>query len=312
MAPPPRIAVLGTLTRDTTTYADGSRSENLGGLFYTLLTLAHLFDGRAGILPVANVGADLVDTVQAALRLPGLDLAGLRPVAPPNNHVFLTYRSPEVRDEVLVGLVPPVDLEHCRCAAGAHRLLVNLTSGRDIRLETLRAFRREFAAEIQLDVHSLTLDIEPGGRRVLRRPADWQAWVECADWVQMNETEARLLGGDGAALEGFATRLLELGPRGVMVTLAGRGCLAAWRQGGDVRHLQVDAAVHPEPAYPTGCGDVFGASFAFAQMSGAATADAVCFANAVASLKASFEPYAELARLRHLAAPYLQRWVPGA
>ena len=104
------IAVLGTMTRDTTVYMDGTRSENLGGLFYTLFTLAHLLAGRSRILPVANVGADLFATVQEVLRLPGLDLSAIRRVEQPNNHVHLTYRGAEARDEVLVGLVPPVEI----------------------------------------------------------------------------------------------------------------------------------------------------------------------------------------------------------
>ena len=108
LRPMPSVAVLGTLTHDTTVYPDGSRSENLGGLHYALLTLAHLFEGRARIQPVVNVGADVWDEVRAALDLPGMDHSFLRRVPEPNNHVFLTYRSAEEREEILVGLVPPV------------------------------------------------------------------------------------------------------------------------------------------------------------------------------------------------------------
>ena len=75
--------MLGTLTRDTTIYADGTRTENLGGLVYTLSTLAHLFEGRARILPIANVGADLYSTVLAALDLPGVDSMLVRRVPGP-------------------------------------------------------------------------------------------------------------------------------------------------------------------------------------------------------------------------------------
>src|SRR5262245_43296364 len=99
MPHPPTIAVLGTLTRDTTVYADGTRTENLGGLLYTLATLAHLFEGGATILPVANVGEDFADTVRAALELPGFDLRHVRTVPVPNNHVHLTYRDASARDE---------------------------------------------------------------------------------------------------------------------------------------------------------------------------------------------------------------------
>jgi sugar/nucleoside kinase (ribokinase family) len=227
-----------------------------------------------------------------------------------NNHVHLTYRGPDKRDEILVGLVPPVDLQHGSLALGADHLLVNLTSGRDIELETLRALRARFAGVQQLDVHSLTLDIAPGGLRVLRRPEDWQSWARCADWVQMNETEADLL-GDGSPAEEFAAQVLELGPRGVLITLGARGCLARWREGSGTRTLALEAEQHPVVPYATGCGDVFGASFAYALISQASIENAVRLANALASIKACFEPYSELAELRRRGAPSLARYLPG-
>jgi len=303
----PTIAVLGTLTRDTTTYADGSQSENLGGLLYTLSTLAHLFAGAARILPVANVGEDLYPRVMAALEMPGIDPVLVRRVPVPNNHVFLTYRDAETRDEVLVGLVPPISAEHARRAAGVDWVLVNLTSGRDLELETLQELRRAHRGTLQLDIHSLTLDIAPGGLRVLRCPEGWEDWVACADWVQVNETEANLLGA-GVSPAAFAARVLGLGPRGVLVTLGARGCYAAWREAdGTLRELEQATPHHPHPAYPTGCGDVFGASFGWALLNGASVAGAVEFANGVASTKAGLEPYVELQRIRDHAAEHLAR-----
>ncbi len=307
----PSIAVLGTLTRDTTVYADGSRSENLGGTHYALLTLASLFEGRARIVPVANVGEDAYDTIHAALDLPGFDRSALRRVPVANNHVYLTYRSAEEREEVLVGLVPPVSAVHCEAVHDVDWMLVNLTSGRDIELDTLRALRARAFTGLQLDVHSLTLGFEDDGRRVLRKPPDWEAWVACADWVQMNETEASLL-GDGCPVDEMARRVVDLGPRGVLITLGARGCYGAWRAGGEVRTLRLAAAENPEPAYPTGCGDVFGASFAFALLRGAAPESALAFANAAAGAKACHEPYRELHRLRVHAADALARFVPEA
>jgi sugar/nucleoside kinase (ribokinase family) len=298
------------MTCDTTVYADGSRSENLGGLLYTLSTLAYLAEGRLRILPVANVGADLFETVTSALALPGVDTSCLRRVDVPNNHVYLTYLDAETRDEVLVGLVPPVDLAHALRAQEAAWLLVNLTSGRDIDLETFTALRHQYPGTVHLDVHSLTLGFTAGGRRVLERPVHWREWIACADWVQMNETEALLL-GEGIPPERFARETLDLGPQGVLVTLGRHGCLAAWREDG-LRHLRLPATHHPNPPYPTGCGDVFGATFAYARLQGAPVADAIALANAVASTKACFEPYAELRRIRTHAAEPLARWVPGS
>jgi sugar/nucleoside kinase (ribokinase family) len=301
----PTIAVLGTLTRDTTVYADGSRSENLGGLFYTLRTLAYLFDGAARIWPVANVGADLAPRLAAALELPGIEPTHLRIVPEPNNHVHLTYRDAETREEVLVGLVPPVATEHALAARAADHYLVNLTSGRDLELATLQALAAAFAGTIQLDIHSLTLDIEADGRRVLRRPPAWREWVACADWVQMNETEARLLMPEMAP-ETMAMQVLALGPQSVCVTLGRDGVFGCWRHGATTQSLRLGAAHHPRPPYPTGCGDVFGAAFAYARLGGVTPAAALDFANGVAGTKASFEPDTALADIRTLAHAHLR------
>jgi sugar/nucleoside kinase (ribokinase family) len=303
---PPTIAVLGTLTRDTTTYANGVVSENLGGLVYSLSTLAALFAGQARILPVANVGSDLYLRVLAALDLPGIDPSLLCRVPVPNNHVHLTYRDAATRDEILVGLVPPVSIEQAREARNADWFLVNLTSGRDIELETLQSLRREVRGTLMLDVHSLTLEILPGGRRALRRPERWREWVRAADWVQMNETEAQLL-GESQERAALARTILNLGPRGVLVTLGARGCFGMWREEGAVRELGLPAATAPEPPYPTGCGDVFGATFAYAMLSDASIEAAIRLANGVASTKACFEPQAALGELRFHAAEHLRR-----
>lgn len=305
----PSIAVVGTLTRDTTVYADGSRSENLGGTHYALLTLSNLFDGHTRIVPIANVGDDAFVDIHAALDLPGVDRSALRRVPVRNNHVHLTYRSAEEREEVLVGLVPPVSVEHCLAPPDIDWMLVNLTSGRDLELSTMQALRRQSYTGLQLDIHSLTLGFAEKGRRVLEKPVDWRAWVACADWVQMNETEAGLL-RDDRPVEEFAAEILHLGPRGVFVTLGARGCFGAWIERGTKRTLHLEATTQPDPAYPTGCGDVFGASFAFAMLQSAGVEAALRFANAAAGAKACHEPYTALHELRAHIRAELGRLIP--
>ena len=303
----PDIAVLGTLTRDTTVYADGSRTENLGGLLYTLTTLAALFEGQACIRPVANVGADFAATAHRALAMPGIDARHVHTVPEANNHVYLQYRDAVQRDEVLNGLVRPVSLDHASEALDAALYLVNLTSGRDVELRTLEDLRRGYGGVIQLDIHSLTLGFGPGGLRVLAVPPDWRQWVACADWLQMNETEARLLGGTGA-VEPFAVSLLDLGPSTVLVTLGGSGVVGAWRAGGERRSLRLGPVARYAKPYPTGCGDVFGAAFAFARLRGAGVADAMRVANGVAGTKAGLEPLSALHAIRTHAAAHLGPW----
>jgi len=308
----PTIAVFGTYNRDTTTYADGTRTEQLGGLVYTVLTLAALGAGAVRVLPVANVGADLWEHVCAALAIPGVDLAALQRVPGPNNHVHLTYRDAAEREEILIGRVRPLALEQCAAGLGADAVLVNLTSGCDLELGTLQAFRARYRGSLQLDVHSLTLAIGPSGARYPQCPERWREWVGAADWLQLNETEAQLLGGP-RPVEVFAAEVLALGPRGILVTLGARGSFAAWRDGAGIRRLRLPAPHQPQPAYPTGCGDVFGATFAYAALRGVPVERAVELGTEVASLKAGREPLAALGALRTWAARALEKcWPPAA
>ena len=128
--------------------------------------------------------------------------------------------------------------------------------------------------------------------------------MECADWVQMNETEARLLGG-GDPPHAFARRALALGPRGILITLGAQGSVAVWRDRDRIEDRAVPAPFEPHPAFPTGCGDVYGATFAYALLCGAPVEKAVALATAVATTKAAHEPQAALARIRSLAAAHL-------
>jgi sugar/nucleoside kinase (ribokinase family) len=126
----------------------------------------------------------------------------------------------------------------------------------------------------------------------------------------VNETEARLLGG-GCAIESFASTVLGLGARGVVVTLGGAGCYASWSEAGERRKLRLAPARQPIPVYPTGCGDVFGATLAYALVRRVPVAEAVALASEVASLKAAREPLAALGELRDWAAAPLRRCFPA-
>jgi sugar/nucleoside kinase (ribokinase family) len=257
---------------------------------------------------VANVGDDAFELTVRALDLPGVDRSRLRRVPESNNHVFLTYHDSANRDEVLHGMVPPVTLDHLREVAEVDMVLVNLTSGRDVLLPTLQAFRAEYAGTIQLDVHSLTLGFDAQGKRVLELPVEWPQWMACVDWVQMNEVEADLLRGQ-RSLPAFVQEVTALGPQGVLVTLGNRGCLVGVRRAESL-HLERHAARHhPQPAFATGCGDVFGATFAWARLQGLDAVDAAGVANDVAGCKAGLESADEVLRLRRHAGSDIERWL---
>ncbi|MGH7558423.1 MAG: PfkB family carbohydrate kinase [Gemmatimonadota bacterium] len=261
-----RVGVTGTVVEDTIDTVDGLRIEDLGGISYALHGLSAFLAPDSTAHAVLGVGRDAFERVRDELgELPGIDLGGLEPVRHVNNKVHLEYHKDGTRDETLTGGVPPLSWEFLE--PWLERLdvwLWNFISGMETELDTFTRLKREFDGAVYMDIHSLCLEHVPGRARRHRRPERWEEWVEGVRWLQMNETEAGLLQrdrprtlppGEEARL---AARLHGLGVEGVLFTLGARG--ARW-YGADGTRL-TEPVPEGEPAVdPTGCGDVFGATW---------------------------------------------------
>ena len=126
------------------------------------------------------------------------------------------------------------------------------------------------------DLHSLMLAVQPDGLRTLRPLPDVAAWCRCFDLIQVNEAEMSMMAPDPMAL---AATALANNVRCLNVTLAGRGAVFFAAPGFDRlddldgTRAPLGAAVRPirtslvpAPAMlshgdPTGCGDVWGATY---------------------------------------------------
>jgi hypothetical protein len=260
--------------------------EEWGGISYALAAASAACPPGATIVPLIRVGSDLAERAYSFLRtLPHLDLeSGIMVVDEPNNRVELRYNDQERRCERLTGGVGAwswTDLQPR--VAQLDALYVNFISGFELELATAQALRAHFTGPIYADIHSLLLGVGPGGLRVPRPLESWREWLRCFDAVQLNEDELACLArawGDpwlfAAEVVGEATRVLlvTLGPRGA-VYFAVTDLDAdprTWRRGGllvpgaaatapavETRHVPPDLV--PREGDPTGCGDVWGASF---------------------------------------------------
>ncbi|MER5653532.1 ribokinase [Streptomyces sp. NPDC002131] len=119
--------------------------------------------------------------------------------------------------------------------------------------------------EIPLEtVVEVVRSLAEGGRLVLNpsppRPLPSEVLAAC-DPLIVNEHEARVIAGDdlGDSPEDWATTLLALGPRSVVITLGAAGALVAERAGARVRVPSVRVAA----VDTTGAGDAFTAALAW-------------------------------------------------
>ncbi len=299
---PLRVGVLGTFVWDVI-YGRDPRTgpiEEWGGITYALSA----FDAALGsdwvVVPVIKVGADLAPQARdymRALRRLATDGAVVE-VPGPNHRVFIRYKSSERRSEVLSAGVPPWTWAGLApLVRDLDALYVNFITGFELDLPTMQLLRQHFHGPIYCDLHSLLLAIQPGGLRTPRPLADAAGWCRCADLIQVNEEEMALLAPDAM---GLAATAMAAGVECLSVTLGPRGVVyfapAGFDRLADLRHRarspQLGVAVGPvrtalisaEPAPPvaiggdgdpTGCGDVWGATYFSRLLAGDMLADAM-------------------------------------
>ncbi|MFI7007000.1 ribokinase [Streptomyces sp. NPDC050145] len=171
--------------------------------------------------------------------------------------------------------------------SGDNSIVVSPGANGRLTPDDVRAARELFAAapvvstllEIPLDtVAEVARSLADGARLVLNpsppAPLPGEVLAVC-DPLIVNEHEAAVILGTepGATPEEWATALLALGPRSVVVTLGSEGALVA-----DASGARRVASVKVEAVDTTGAGDAFTAALAWRLGTGASLADAAAYA----------------------------------
>lgn len=276
-----RLGVLGSFVWDIIHGRDPRDSpvEEWGGITYALGALDAALSDNWEIVPIIKVGSDLSQKAREFLK----DLDRIAPDGAPievpqqNNRVNLYYMSEERRCERLTGGVPAWTWLGLKpLLKDLDALHVNLISGFELDLEIAQHIRAHFSGPIYCDMHSLLLAVQPDGMRTLQPLPNAAAWFRCFDIVQVNEDEMSMMAPDPLALAAIA---MGSGVSVLNVTLGKRGTVYFAAPGFE-RLTDIDRRslsprtgtlrtelVRALPARdlsggdPTGCGDVWGATY---------------------------------------------------
>jgi sugar/nucleoside kinase (ribokinase family) len=271
---------------------------------YALSALAATLPPGWQVVPIVKVGRDLSESAFRFLRtLPRVDCeTGVRVVPEPNNRVELRYREAERRSERLSGGVPPWGwTELAPLVTGCDALYLNFISGFEMELGTASALRAAFSGPLYADLHSLFLGVGGGGLRIPRELPSWSTWLRCFDAVQLNEQELGLLGTAWGDPWRLAAEVVGPELKLMAVTLGAKGAAyvadasfepdpARWRasrgnvaSAGPSRSALVPAERAEGEGDPTGCGDVWGATFYARLLAGDSLESAMREANRMAA-----------------------------
>src|ERR1019366_7372341 len=273
-----RVGVIGTFVWDVIHGRDPRRVpvEEWGGITYALSAFDAALPADWDLVPLVKVGEDLGREAREFLRRLRRLAADAQPIVVPyrNNRVELFYTDLERRSEVLSGGVPGWTwLGLAPLVHDLDALYVNLISGFELDLPTAQLLRQHFKGPIYGDLHSLVLAVQPDGLRTYRPLPDVSEWCRCFDLMQVNEDELLMMANDPMAL---AATAMAAGVRNLVVTLGARGVVYFAAPGFDrladvvrpsrettIRTQLVPARIAQvaDDGDPTGCGDVWGATY---------------------------------------------------
>jgi hypothetical protein len=298
-----RVGVIGSFVWDVIHGRDARAVpvEEWGGITYTLSGLDAGLPNDWEIVPIMKVGADLAGRAREFLHT-------LKHIAPdaalvevpyPGHRVELRYYDDERRTEMLSGNIPGwswLGLKPLIDDARLDALYINFLSGWELDLETTQLLRQHFRGPIHCDLHMKVMAVQPDGLRTFRPIPNVAEWCGCFDFLQMNEDELATIAPDSMSLAatalaaGVSVLLITLGKRGAVYVAApgfdticdlpARGGLSTAPRGGTgavgaLRTALVPAENVNTQGDPTGCGDVWGATYFSRMVAGDKLADAM-------------------------------------
>jgi len=297
-----KVAVIGTINRDTIIFPSGKRTESFGGILYNLSALSGLGGRRINIYPICNLGYDVCNQMKEILKcFDNVRSEGINRVRRKNNHAYLFMNAENQRQEILRNRVPALSFSQIKPFLNSDVILVNFISGFDISLDTLRRIRKNTDVVIYMDVHSLTLGVGKDGKRFFRTPRGWRGYLEQADLVQTNLSELSVLSGKKLRsvkdAQDFGTYVLSLGPKALLVTLGQKGALIIYKDRKAFKFKRYRGMKVQGLKDTTGCGDVFSAGFIVGYLHSQNLIRCLDFANRVAAEKCKISGVEGVAKL---------------
>jgi sugar/nucleoside kinase (ribokinase family) len=214
-----------------------------------------------------------------------------------SNRVRLVYKNDTERSEFCASILPELTPEHFNqdLLASLDGIFINMISGFDISLDTLKYIRQNTTAYIHLDVHAMILgelSDNPDKPRMVRGVKQWREWLSNVDSVQMNEMEADWFAVPELASEIDLVREARNiykasgSPKSVVITRAERGA-TSFDFANDKIWNKVPAK--REIINTTGSGDVFGAVYTISKTFGTSEEQSLYQAEEIAGWNAGLE-----------------------
>lgn len=281
-----KLGVIGEPCMDYIHRSGVPAEKKLGGILYSVVSLAVLSMPGNEVYPIMNLGEDEYDNITSFLaKFPNIKFDFINKTRPATRIVNLYYKDKTVqfkcsetgmlktydREENSTKPTLPVDYTLAEKALTLmDGLLVNFVSGVDLKLETLKKIRENFKGYIHMDMHNLCMTTHEDGTRTQGPVKNWLDWCGQTDTLQMNESELNVMPGEKMHEYETAERILADGSVKTLIITRGKHGVSMYQRKETIaageKYFELDKADLPAIETPhfidsTGCGDVFATAF---------------------------------------------------
>jgi sugar/nucleoside kinase (ribokinase family) len=307
--------IIGEPCVDMIHKSDGEVIHSYGGILYSIISLSVLSGKDDFIYPIMNLGSDEYDNILNIFKkYPNIKTDGIYNVSHPTRKVNLYYdlynSGKSARMETSTEPTYTLDYESIeKFIPIADAILINMISGVDITLDTLKSIRKNFGGFMHIDIHNLVMKTNPDGTREHTNLEQWREWCSNTDTLQMNEFEittlSRTIKNEYEVAEEILINMKN-NVKGIIVTRGKNGVSGFTKKeksfGGetyyDLDRDDVSAIENPHFVDSTGCGDVFAASFILDYSKNGNFRKSLHYSTRIASFNTSLEGIDELYKLR--------------
>lgn len=299
-----KLTIIGHLCIDIFHHTDGTEEKKLGGIFHSVAALANLASERDTIYPIFGVGEAEFNEVTAAFSVyKNVNVSGIFQFNGQTNDV---HYYDDDQNERSLNIAKPIPFSHIKKFLDVDAVYVNMISGQDITVDTIDEVRLEIRGKkipIHLDMHCLSLNVEPDGTRTQQPLADWRRWCFMTDSVQMNEKEADGISNNLYSHEAFAKQMMPLMVKAMVITKGQNGATLYQDEHKHLLTTEIPNEPNSNPVSTIGSGDIFGVSFLYSYLKKKNYIEAATFAQKAATHTTKFslsEKHQQLRTMREL------------
>ncbi|HMS64348.1 MAG TPA: carbohydrate kinase family protein [Ignavibacteria bacterium] len=307
--------VIGEPCVDVIHKINGEKIHSYGGILYSVISMAVLSGSSDTVIPIMNLGEDEFENiVNIFKKYPKIKTHGINKVKHPTRKVNLYYNlyNTDKSARIEKSTEPTYTLDYKQCESFfnfSDVILINMISGVDITLDTLKKIRKNYKGYIHMDLHNVVMTTKDDGSRVHMPVENWYEWCTNTDTIQMNEFEIASLTKDKLSEYKIAEEILynrNYEVKGLIVTRGKIGVTGFTKKEktygnetfNDIDHLQIASIENPHFVDSTGCGDVFASSFAIDYSKNNDFVKSIHYANRMASYNSSLKGIDELDKLK--------------